>query len=69
MKKKNKLFIILTIFFLVCAFAFLILGLVLSGKDIIGWLTSQYAVLFYIVFGTYGLIILFIWLGDKIKRL
>lgn len=69
MKKRNKILIITAIAFVVTAIVFLILGFALAGHDIIAWLGSKYAMLFYIVFGTYGLIVLFILIGDRIKRL
>ena len=59
----------MAIIFIAFAIIFLALGLILSGEDLIGWLTSKYAVLFYIVFGTYGLLVLFMIIGDKIRRL
>lgn len=70
MKKRNKALLITAILFAITAVAFLIVGFSLAGTNVIEWLfTSQYAWLFFIVFGTYGLVILFIILGDKIKRL
>lgn len=69
MKKRNKILIITAIAFVVTALIFLILGFALAGNDIIAWLGSKYAMLFYIVFGTYGLVILFVLIGNRIKRL
>lgn len=69
MKKRNRVLIIISIAFLVAATAFLIAGFAIAGNDILSWLGSKYAVLFYIVFGTYFLFILFILIGDRIKRL
>lgn len=69
MKKRNKILIITAIAFVVTAIVFLILGFALAGNDILAWFGSKYAMLFYIVFGTYGLIVLFVLIGDRIKRL
>ena len=69
MKKRNKLLIITAILFVVTAIVFLILGFALAGNDILAWFGSKYAMLFYIVFGTYFLFILFIIIGDRIKRI
>lgn len=69
MKTKNKILIITSVIFAVIAIAFLITGFALSGADILGWFASQYAMLFYIVAGCYLLIILFVLVGDWIKKL
>lgn len=69
MKKRNRILIITAIAFLVTAVVFLIVGFAMAGNDILAWLGSKYAVLFYIVFGTYFLFIVFILIGDRIKRL
>ena len=69
MKKRNKLLLIVSAVFLVLGIAALISGLVLAGNDFIGMLTSKYAMLFYIVFGTYVLVVLSILIGDRIKRI
>ena len=69
MKKRNRILIITSIAFLIAATAFLIAGFAIDGNDILSWLGSKYAVLFYIVFGTYFLFIVFILIGDRIKRL
>ena len=69
MKKRNKILIIISIVFVVVATVFLILGFALAGNDILALLGSKYAMLFYIAFGTYGLIVLFVLISDRIKRL
>lgn len=69
MKHRNKILIITAILFAVTALAFLLIGFAVAGNDIIAWFGSKYAMLFYIVFGTYGLVILFVVIGDRIKRL
>lgn len=69
MKKRNRTLIIIAIAFVIAAIAFLIVGFAMAGNDILAWFGSKYAVLFYIVLGTYLLFIVFIFLGDMIKRL
>ena len=69
MKKRNRILKITAIAFLVTAVVFLIVGFAMAGNDILAWLGSKYAMLFYIVFGTYFLFIVFILIGDRIKRL
>jgi len=69
MKKRNRILIITAIAFVVTAIAFLIVGFAMAGNDILAWFGSKYAMLFYIVFGTYFLFIVFILIGDRIKRL
>ena len=69
MKRRNKSLFIISIVMVVLALVFFITSLTISKISIIEWLTSKYAMLFYIVFGTYGLIVLSIVVGDWIKRL
>ena len=69
MKRKNKILIITAIAFVITAIIFLIVGSSLAGTNILEWLSSQYAMLFYMVFGIYGLIVLFVFIGDWIKRI
>lgn len=69
MKKRNRILIITAIAFVITAIAFLIVGFAMAGNDIIAWLGSKYAMLFYIVFGTYFLFILFMIISDRIKRI
>lgn len=69
MKKRNKVLIIIALAFVVIATVLLILGFALAGNDVVAWLSSKYAMLFYIAFGTYLLFVLFVIIGDRIKRL
>ena len=69
MKKRNKILIITAIAFAITAIVFLILGFALSGANILEWFASKYAMLFYIVFGCYLLIIIFTLVGDLIKKI
>lgn len=69
MKHRNKILIITAIVFVVTAIVFLITGFAVAGNDVIAWFGSKYAMLFYITFGMYGLFIVFILLGDKIRKI
>lgn len=69
MKRKNKILIITAIAFVITAIVFLVLGFALAGNNIIAWFGSKYAMLFYITFGMYGLFVLFVLLGDKIRNI
>ena len=69
MKKRNKLLIIIAIAFVVVGLIALILGFALAGNNVIAWLGSKYAMLFYITLGVYGLIVLYILISDKVKKI
>lgn len=61
--------IITAALFAVTAVVFLIVGFSMAGTNILEWLGSKWAMLFYITFGVYALIAIFIMIGDWIKRL
>jgi len=69
MKRRNLVIIIISAIFLVIAVAFLITGFAFAGYDILGWFGSKWAMWFYVILGVYGLTILFIFLGDRIRRI
>lgn len=69
MNKRNKIIIILSIVFIVLAIAFLITGFALAGNDVLAWFGSKYAILFYIVFGVYFLVIMYLVVTDRIKKI
>ena len=69
MKTRNKILIITSAIFAVAAITFLILGFALSGADILGWFTSKWAYWFYTFAGIYVLVIVFVLVSDKIKKL
>lgn len=69
MKLRNKIFTIVLVSLLVVAVAMIIVGYALIGADIIGWLTSPYAMWVYV----FGGIFIAVWAGleihDRIKKL
>lgn len=69
MKKRNKIILVISAVFVVIAIALLIIGFAISGADIIGWFSSQWAMWFYVIIGTYLLILAMIFIGEKIKKL
>ena len=69
MKNKNRVIIILSAIFVLAALIFLILGFTLAGVNVLAWFTSTQAYIFYIFAGLYVLTIIFIIVGDYIKRL
>ena len=69
MNKRNKIVLILLAIFAALALLFLILGFALSGNDIIAWLGSKWAMWVYVILGTYLLVIAFIIISDKIRRM
>lgn len=69
MNKRNKIIIILSIIFIVLAVAFLITGFALAGNDVLAWFGSKYAMLFYIAFGVYFLVIIYFAVTDRIKKI
>ena len=69
MNKRNKIIIIMSIIFIVLAIAFLITGFALAGNDVLAWFCSKYAMLFYIAFGVYFLVIMYFVVTDRIKKI
>lgn len=69
MKKRNKVVLIISAILIALALIFLILGFALSGADILGWFGSKWAMLIYIVLGLWAILITFLFVGDKIKKL
>lgn len=69
MKKRNKLLIIISIVFVIIAIIVMIIGLALQNFNFIKFFTGDYAILFYIVFGLYVTGVLFIFVGDWIKKI
>ena len=69
MNKRNKIIIIMSLIFIVLAIAFLITGFALAGNDVLAWFGSKYAMLFYIVFGVYFLVIVYFVVTDRIKKI
>lgn len=69
MNKRNKIIIIMSVIFIVLAIAFLITGFALAGNDVLAWFGSKYAMLFYIVFGVYFLVIMYFVVTDRIKKI
>lgn len=64
MKKSKGMIIILIVCFIVGIALFLISG-IMSGWDIVGWLKSPTAILFYFLFIIFGLCIGFILFKNK----
>ena len=69
MKKRNKMLIITAVLFVITGIAFLITGYALSGHDIIAWFSSKWAMMFYLAFALYAIIVGTILIGDLIKRI
>lgn len=69
MKKRNKVLIITSVVFLIIALTFVILGFQLSGHDVLAWFGSKWAMWFYVIGGLYVGFIVFIIVGDLIKKL
>ena len=69
MKKRNKKLLLVSIIFLVLAVICLIVGYTIAGVDILAWFSSKYARLFYAVISLWGIIVLSIILGDKIRSI
>ena len=69
MKTRNKILIITSIIFFVVAGIILILGFALSGTDILKWFGSKWAYWLYTFAAVYILIVVFVLVLDKIKKL
>lgn len=67
-KRNLKLIVSLAVVALI-AIALLILGYALSGADVVAWLGSKYAITVYIFVGVYGIVVLFMFLLERNKRL
>lgn len=68
MKFRKKLFLIVTVAFLVLATVLLLVGGYMAGWDIVGWFSSKWAT--YIYFGAglyllYAIYFLWKWLDEK----
>ncbi len=69
MNKRNKVILILSIIFIVLAVAFIVLGFVLSGANILAWFGSKWAMWFYAFAGIYALVVIAFVVSERIKRL
>ena len=69
MKLRNKIFTIVLIVLVILALIGIAIGYALIGADIIGWLTSRWAIWIY----TFTALFLIVWacleVYDRIKRL
>lgn len=69
MKLRNKIFTIVLIVLVILALVGITIGYALIGADIIGWLTSRWAIWLY----TFTILFLIIWacleVYDRIKKL
>ena len=68
-KLRKKIFLISAIGLLVIAVALIVIGYACIGADIVGWLTSTYAIWIYIAIGLYGVVFLILEIKDKISKL
>ena len=69
MKTRNKILIITSIIFVIGALIILICGFALSGVDIIGWFATKWAYWLYTFAAVYVLVVVFVLVLDKIKKL
>lgn len=69
MKKRNKILIIMSIAFVAVALIAFVAGFAIAGFDILAWFGSKYAMLTYIILGSWALLIAFILISDWIKRM
>lgn len=69
MEKRNLKLIVALAIAMAFAIASLIVGYVMSGADVIAWLSSRYAITIYIFVGIYALLVVFLWLVERNKRL
>lgn len=69
MKLRNKIFTIVLIVLVILALVGIAIGYALIGADIIGWLTSRWAIWIY----TFTILFLIVWacleVYDRIKKL
>lgn len=67
--KKNKVFLLSMTGFLLVGIIVLIVGFALSGADIIGFLSSTYAIWCYVALGIWLIVLVIFLIQDKIKKL
>ena len=67
--KNNRIVIVLSLIFVILAIGFIILGFAISGANILAWFGSKWALWFYLFLGIYLLVILYVFIADRIKKL
>ena len=67
--KNNRIVIVLSLIFMILAIGFIILGFAISGANILAWFGSKWALWFYLFLGIYLLVILYVFISDRIKKL
>lgn len=67
--KSNRIVIVLSLIFVILAIGFIILGFAISGANILAWFGSKWALWFYLFLGIYLLVILYVFIADRIKKL
>ena len=69
MKKRNTILLILGGVFFLIAIVALIVANAIMGTNFVELLTSRWALFIYLFLGIYVLIIVFLFISDKVKRL
>lgn len=68
-KNRNKILILIGIAFIIVALIALVVGYTLAGEDVIGWFSSRWAIIIYVIGGIYLLIAIGLIIFDKVKNL
>jgi ABC-type transporter Mla subunit MlaD len=69
MKLRDKIFLIIALFFLLVGIFLIIFGYYMIGADVLGRFTSRYAIRVYTCAGIYFLVWSCLGIYDKIKKM
>lgn len=69
MKSKNKLMIVVEVVFLIIGLLAMIIGFLMSGVNIVEWLSSRYAITCFVIIGMSLIIFIGLLIMDWIKRI
>lgn len=68
MNTKKKAVIVVSAIFAVLGLVALLVGGYMAGWDILGWFSSQYAYVFYVLVALYALAVLSVIMTDWVKK-
>lgn len=69
MKNKNKVMVLVEVGILIIGLMMLVIGFLMSGVDIVEWLSSRYAIVCFVIIGMSLIIFVGLLIMDWIKRI
>lgn len=69
MEKRNLKLVVALVIAALFAVVALVVGYVMSGADVVAWLSSKYAITIYVFVAIYVMLVVFLWLVERNKRL